>query len=172
LERAGWFVEREVQIGDPRRPGWIDVLAFHPSTRTLLIIEIKTRFDDMGGLERQLAWYQGEASAAARRRGWLPLRVMTAALFLATDANDRTMRDNARSIRQRFPARWRDLSMIVSGNGAVTTEGWAIAMIDPRSRAFAWCRPTVLDGRRSRARYRDSAEFLERPARSRACRGS
>jgi transcriptional regulator with XRE-family HTH domain len=171
LERSGWLVEREVQIGDPRRPGWIDLLAFHPIARTLLIIEIKTRFDDMGGLERQLGWYKEHAVAVARRRGWLPLRAMTAALFLATEENDQAIRDNAQSVRQRFPARWRDLAVVVSGEATVTTNGWAIAMIDPRSRASAWCRPTVLDGRRSAARYRDATDFLARPARLRACGG-
>ena len=170
LERSGWFVEREVQIGDPGRPGWIDLLAFHPTTRTLLIVEIKTRFVDMGGLERQLGWYERQALSVARRKWWLPMRVATAALFLATQANDLAFRDNAQSVKQRFPGRWRDLADVVSGKGAAA-DGWAVAMIDPRSRASTWCRPTVLDGRRSAARYRDAADFLTRPARIRTCRG-
>ena len=34
-----------------------------------------------------------------------------------------------------------------------------LAMIDPRSRVRAWCRPTVADGRRSQAPYRHIADF-------------
>jgi transcriptional regulator with XRE-family HTH domain len=162
LQRSGWEVEREVQIGHPRRPGWIDLLAFHPITRTLLIIEIKTWFNDMGGLERQLAWYGEHALAAARRRGWMPLHAATAALFLATEVNDQALRANARGIKQRFPVRWRRLAALTSGGPTESIEGWGIAMIDPRSRTATWCRPTVLDGRRSAARYRDSSDFLLR----------
>ena len=70
LERAGWLVAREVGFEDGRYRGWIDLLAYHPGTGTLLVIEVKTRLDDIGGLERSLDWYTRVASAAARRLGW------------------------------------------------------------------------------------------------------
>lgn len=57
LHRAGWTVAREVEIVHGRSHGWIDLLAFEPTTRTLVVIEVKTRLDDIGGLERQAAWY-------------------------------------------------------------------------------------------------------------------
>jgi len=171
LTRAGWQVEREVQIGDPRRPGWIDVLAYNPTTRTLLIIEVKTRLDDFGGLERQLQWYRRHAHAAARTFGWQAERVTTAALLLATEINDQRVRDNASSIRQRFPGRWRELAAIASADPTPSPGSWSLAMIDPRSRAATWCRPTVLDGRRSASPYVDVGDFLEhRTSRSRHCR--
>ena len=172
LARAGWQVEREVQIGDPRRPGWIDVLAYNPISRTLLIIEIKTRLDDFGGLERQLQWYRQHAQAAARRMGWQAEDVTTAALLLATEVNDQRVRENASSIRQRFPGRWRELAAIASGDPTASLATWSLAMIDPHSRASTWCRPTVLDGRRSAAPYVDVGDFLEqRTSRSALCRG-
>jgi transcriptional regulator with XRE-family HTH domain len=162
LERDGWHVAREVEIGDIRRPGWIDLLAYHPSTRTLLVIEVKTQIVDVGGLERQLTWYQHHAEAAARRRGWTVHRTLTAALFLATEANDMRLRENAGSFRQRFRFRWRELAAVVGGSEPRHGQGWAMAMIDPRSKARTWCRATVLDGRRSTAPYRHPADFLTR----------
>jgi hypothetical protein len=54
LEAAGWLVVREVRIESGRYLGWIDLLAFDPVTKTLLVIEIKTRLDDLGDLERTL----------------------------------------------------------------------------------------------------------------------
>ncbi len=49
-------------------------MAFDPRTRTLAVIEIKTQLDDLGQIERTLAWYEREAWAAARRLGWRPPR--------------------------------------------------------------------------------------------------
>ena len=58
LRGLGWATAREVEVVHGRSHGWIDLLAFDPRTQTLLIIEIKTRIDDLGGLERQLGWYE------------------------------------------------------------------------------------------------------------------
>ena len=66
---AGWIVRREVPIGTRERPGWIDILAFNPKTRVLLVIEVKTDLVDIGGLERQLDWYSGKRGASAPRLG-------------------------------------------------------------------------------------------------------
>ena len=159
LARNGWIVQREVQVGTPGRPGWIDVLAFNPETRVLLVIEVKTQLVDFGGLERQLGWYQREARRASRPFGWAPATVAPLALLLATQLNDERLRDNAASIRQAFPRRWRDAMRVIYGENPGQT-AWAIASIDPRSRVRDWCRPTILDGRRSSAPYRNVADFL------------
>jgi hypothetical protein len=158
LTKDGWIVRREVQIGNPARPGWIDVLAFHPETRVLLVIEVKTELNDLGGLERQLGWYSREARRAGKASGWEPVAVATAALVLATAVNDDRIRQNAVGIHQTFPRRWRDLMAIV--RGGEPGRGWGVALIDPRSRVRDWCRPTVLDGRRSQAPYRHIGDFL------------
>jgi len=159
LARDGWIVQREVPVGTPGRPGWIDVLAFNPETRVLLVIEVKTELVDFGGLERQLGWYVREARRAARRYAWVPISVEPVALLLATQLNDERVRDNGASIHQAFPRRWRDLMRVIRGEnpGGVA---WAIAFVDPRSRARDWCRPTILDGRRSSPPYRNIADFL------------
>jgi putative transcriptional regulator len=57
----GWQTRREVTIIRGRSRGWIDILAFDPRRRILLVVEIKTWLDDLGAIERQLDWYLCEA---------------------------------------------------------------------------------------------------------------
>jgi len=159
LIAEGWLVQREVQIGSPSRPGWIDILAFNPVGLVLLVIEVKTELIDLGGLERQLRWYVREAPRAATQFGWQPEALQGCVLLLSTSAIDDRIRENAAGVRQIFPRRWRDLVQVVRGE-TISGRGWGIAMIDPRSRVRNWCRPTVLDGRRRPAPYRHLAEFL------------
>jgi transcriptional regulator with XRE-family HTH domain len=150
-----WLVEREAQIGSPSRPGWIDILAFHPISRVLLVIEVKTELTDLGALERQLRWYVREAPRAATQFGWRAQVLHSCVLMLSTAVIDERIRENAPGIRQISPRGWRDLLQVVRGETA-TASGWGLAMIDPRSRVRSWCRPTVLDGRRRR-RHTDTS---------------
>lgn len=46
LAGAGWLTRREVTIVRGRMRGWIDLLAFDPRRRILLVVEIKTWLDD------------------------------------------------------------------------------------------------------------------------------
>jgi transcriptional regulator with XRE-family HTH domain len=78
LESLGWLVHREVEIAGGRSHGWIDILAFDPVTRTLLVIEIKTEIHDLGQIERTLGWYGREAWSVASGFGWRPAAVRTA----------------------------------------------------------------------------------------------
>lgn len=61
LEAKGWHVASEAEIGNDRSRGWIDILAFHPVTRLLLVIEVKTQIHDLGQIDRTLGWYEREA---------------------------------------------------------------------------------------------------------------
>ena len=56
LRAGGWLTAREVEIVQGRSHGWIDLLAFDPKTGTLVVIEIKTRLDAVGPVERQSWW--------------------------------------------------------------------------------------------------------------------
>ena len=171
LRSQGWHVRREVAIGTSQRPGWIDVLAWHPATGLLLVIEVKTELLDIGAVERQLHWYEREAPRAATRLGWRTKTVSSALVLLATGANDALVRQNARALVAAFPVRARQFAGVCDTGDASRQRGRAFAMIDPRSRARRWARSTILDGRRSPAPYANYADFVRR-GRGRPRRGT
>jgi transcriptional regulator with XRE-family HTH domain len=160
LRLSGWVAASEVEVGGDRSRGWIDILAFHPETGTLLVIELKTEIHDLGQMERSLGWYEREAFAAARRLGWRPRRAIGCLLLLASRANDERVASNRASIEDGFRIRARELGDIMGGRSIPSTRTRAIAMIDPASRRRAWCRPLWIDGRRTPAPYADYVDFL------------
>lgn len=160
LRRAGWETTAEVEVGGDRSRGWIDVLAFHPTSGVMLVIEIKTEIHDLGQIERSLGWYEREAWVVARRLGWRPSREIGCLLLLATAANERRIATNRASIQVGFPLRARHLGLVVNGEPAAGDTRRAIALIDPRSRRKAWCVALQIDGRRSPAPYLDYADFM------------
>lgn len=159
LERAGWLVAREVEVGGGRSRGWVDVLACHPRTGLVLVVEVKTELRDLGQIERSLGWYEREAWVSARRLGWRPRRVAGVLLLLATEANEDRLRSNREALDGGFPVRAVDLRRVVDGADA-GFDGRGLAMIDPRSKRRVWLRATRIDGRRSPAPYRDYADFM------------
>lgn len=161
LERDGWLVARETEIGGDRSRGWIDLLAFHVDTGLALVIEIKTEIHDLGAIERSLGWYEREAWAAARRIGWRPRAVAGCLLLLATASNDARARTNRAAFDHAFGKRAIDLAHVVAApDPASLRDGRAVAMIDPRSRRKRWLIALAIDGRRSRSPYVDYASFV------------
>jgi transcriptional regulator with XRE-family HTH domain len=169
LRRAGWEVRAEVEVGGDRSRGWIDIVAFQPASRIMLVIELKTEIHDLGQIERSLGWYEREASIVAHRFGWRPTRRIGCLFLLATQANDLRVAANRGSIEAGFPLRARHLAAILSGDEVPSeAAARAVALVDPHSRRRAWCRPLWVDGRRSPAPYLDYADFmrsLRRPGR-------
>lgn len=162
LQSAGWQVRREVRIDSGRYHGWIDLLAFHESSGTLLVIEIKTRIDDLGAIERSMDWYVREGRAAARGLGWRPTRVVPWLLALATDEVESQLRTNRTAIDSAFPIRAPAMDLLVGQPGADMSPGRGIALVDPRSRRSIWLIRTRLDDRRSEAPYRDYTDYMAR----------
>jgi transcriptional regulator with XRE-family HTH domain len=165
LGQAGWLVASEVEIASGKWRGWIDILAWHPTTGALLLIEVKTEINDLGQIERTLNWYEREAWAAATRRGWRPRRIVGCLLILSTEVVDQQTRDNREALDHGFPIRTPKLLELVD-TGALSMSGKArgLALIDPRSHRRDWLRRTRLDGRRSSAPYVDYIDFLRRAA--------
>ena len=164
LDGSGWLVEREVEIGGDRSRGWIDILAYHPGRRILLVIELKTEIHDLGAIERSMNWYQREALRAAKRFGWRPLVVGSALLVLQSVANDDRVVSSSAAFATGFPSRALELQAVIDGDSPISLRRF-VAMIDPRSRRAGWLRPTRSDGRRSTAPYVDyiDAARLLRP---------
>lgn len=88
LETAGWIVHVEVTFSRYGERGSIDLLAFHPATRVLLVVEIKTVIADVQGLLRPIDVKLRLAGGIARDLGWEP-RVVVPALVVSEDSTSR-----------------------------------------------------------------------------------
>ena len=161
LEMLGFLVQTEVEIGDGRTRGWIDLLAFHPNAALLVLDETKTELRDAGALQRQVAWYERESWRAAARFGWRPRTLVSCVTALFTSANDAAVQVNAGFYASVFPVRANELGRMLDYPEQVDRRpGRALALIDPRSTRRRWLRPTISDGRRSPPPYADYADFM------------
>ena len=100
-----WEVCLEVEIGNGRYRGWIDLLAFRSIDRALFCGEIKTEIDDLGRIQRTLAWYEREEWGAALRLGWRPKSATSGLLVLMSTENDARIQANRDALHEAFPAR-------------------------------------------------------------------
>ena len=89
LERWGWIVRVEVSYSHFGERGRIDLLAFHPPTRVLLVIELKSELVDVQSLLGSLDVKARLAPRIVERFGWTPRAVIPAIVFL----EDRTTRN-------------------------------------------------------------------------------
>ena len=157
LLRLGWDVRREITIVRGRLRGWIDLLAYDPTRRLLLIVEIKTWIDDVGSIERQLDWYIREGPAVARELGWRPTRTVGWVLALATIDVDEAIQRNRQVVDRALPGRAIELRQTLERGGHVPAAR-GIALIDPRNRRRNWILASRVDGRRTVAPYRTSSD--------------
>jgi DNA-binding XRE family transcriptional regulator len=162
LRRAGWEVQREVEVVHGRSHGWIDLLAFDPRTRTLLVIEVKTRLDDLGAVERQLGWYERSGLRLAREWRWRADRVAGWLIALASDEIDRAIRANSEALGAAFPMRADDMTRVPGGRLLPGPSSRGVALIDPSSRRREWLLKSRSDGRRTAAPYRGYADAARR----------
>ena len=163
LERDGWIVVVEVEIGSGRLRGWIDILAYHPVHRALLVIEVKTVLDDVGRLLRTLGWYTRSSRAAAAARGWRPTRIAWLVAVLATDEADARITANRWLLGRELPGAPDPMRAWIRDAAGPLPAG-VIGLIDPASRRDRWLlRPRSM-GRRSPTPYRDYRDAAARLA--------
>lgn len=161
LRGLGWDVRHEVEVGTGRFRGWIDVLGYRPSDRSLLINECKTDIVDVGAIQRSTSWYEREAWAAARRLGWRPVRTVVVLLLLDSAQIEARLRENRQLFESSFPGRAVELAPWIERPGP-RPPAHCMALIDPASRGQRWIRPSRLDGRRARSRYAGYADAAGR----------
>jgi transcriptional regulator with XRE-family HTH domain len=76
LAGAGWIVRPEVSYSSYGERGSIDVLAWHPEARILLVVEVKTSLNSVEEtLRRHDVKVRIAPSVARERLGWEPVRV-------------------------------------------------------------------------------------------------
>ena len=95
LRRYGWLVEAEVTFNHYGERGSLDLLAWQPARRLLLVIEVKTVIVDaqelLAGIDRKARI----AAVIARERGWRPVAVIPAVFVLDGSTARRRMAEHA-----------------------------------------------------------------------------
>jgi transcriptional regulator with XRE-family HTH domain len=105
-----WILAPEVSFSIFGERGVIDILAWHPRYRAVLVIELKTDLADVNDLvgtmdrRRRLAW------DIARNRGWDPLTVSTWVVVAASRTNRSRAAAHRTVLRNAFAADGRALS--------------------------------------------------------------
>lgn len=82
LRSAGWIVEPEASFNVFGDRGRMDILAFHPVARVVLVVEIKTRIEDAQDLLGRLDVKKRVAPKLAAERGWSVVSVAPAIFVL------------------------------------------------------------------------------------------
>jgi transcriptional regulator with XRE-family HTH domain len=168
LLRAGWVVDSEVPTGARSPTGWIDLVACRERDAALLIIEIKADLPDIGGLQRQVAWYEREAPYVARRLGWRAERIVVAVVCLDSASIAGQVREHQPLLAPAFPGDARSFASWLT-DPAMTFDGRRTLVVTDLAphRALALT-PSALQGRRTPPRYRDYADALSVLRRRRA----
>ena len=106
LRLGGWLVATEVSFNEFGERGSIDVLAFHPPTGALLVIEVKSVVPDLGGMLMTLDRKVRLARRIAHdQRGW-PATSVSRLLVLPEDRTARRrVADHAATFEIALPSR-------------------------------------------------------------------
>lgn len=98
-----WIFEPEVTFSIYGERGSIDLVAWNPRHRALLIIEVKASLADVGGLLRQTDRYRRLAMDVARTRGWRPLVIGVWVVLADGRTARRRLADHRAVLRSSYP---------------------------------------------------------------------
>ncbi|MEO8511689.1 MAG: helix-turn-helix transcriptional regulator [Chloroflexota bacterium] len=104
LRRHAWLSAAETTFSVYGERGSIDILAFHPPTGSLLVIELKTELVDVSGLLAAVDRYRRLAPELATRQGWQVQSVSCWVIFRDTATNRRRVAAHAGVLRSTFHA--------------------------------------------------------------------
>lgn len=100
---TGWETEPEVSFSIYGERGVIDILAWHPARRSLLVIELKTELVDLNDLMGSVDRKRRLAGDIARDRGWHPASISTWVAIADGRTNRRAVTAHAATLRTKFP---------------------------------------------------------------------
>jgi transcriptional regulator with XRE-family HTH domain len=146
LIEHGWLVDAETSFNHYGDRGRFDLLAFHPATGRLLIVEVKTELTDLQDLLGVLNVKERLAGRVATEHGWAATSVSTLLAVAGTDA--------ARKTVAAHPALFGSFT-IGRGQSAL----WTTALDRPR-RTLIW----VLPSRAGRSAWRAGRKRVRRHA--------
>lgn len=146
LRALGWDVAAEVSFSRYGERGAIDVLAWHPERRALVVIEVKSVTPDpqamLGGLDRKARL----GPAIARERGWEPVLVARLLVVGDTRTNRRRIEAHEATVRSVLPAGTREVQRWLADPGPPGIAGvWFVSDVRASDRNL---------GRRHRVRLR------------------
>ena len=105
LTDAEWEVVPEATFSTYGERGSIDVLAYHPPTGALLVIEVKSTVPDMQGMLSTLDRKVRLAPRIAAERGWMPSSVSRLLVIGEDRTSRRRLHDHAATVNQLMPLR-------------------------------------------------------------------
>jgi len=103
-ELSGWVHAPEVSFAIYGERGVIDILAFHPATGSLLVIELKTELVALENLLSTMDVRLRHATAIARERGWHAKSVSAWIVLTDTATNRRRAKAHQAALRAAFSA--------------------------------------------------------------------
>ena len=105
LRRAGWEVAAEVTFWIHGERGSIDVLAWHPASRIVLVVEVKSVVPDVQGMLAALDRKVRLALEIARGRNWSALTVSKLLVIGEGRTARRRVAAHEQTFLNEFPAR-------------------------------------------------------------------
>jgi transcriptional regulator with XRE-family HTH domain len=99
----GWQFEPEVSFSIYGERGIIDILAWHPGRRMLLVIELKTEVVDVSNLLGTMDQRRRLAPEISARFGWKPAAVSTWVVVADSRTNRRAVSAHANVLRAKMP---------------------------------------------------------------------
>jgi DNA-binding XRE family transcriptional regulator len=109
LVAAGWDVRPEVSFSHFGERGVVDLVAWHASTRTLLLVELKTELVDPNDLLAVTDRRRRLAAVIAAPFGWQPLQVGQWVVLGESRTNHRRLAAFRTALRAAFPADGRSI---------------------------------------------------------------
>ncbi len=106
----GWVFEPEVSFSIYGERGIIDILAWHPGRRMLLVIELKTEVVEVSGLLSTMDQRRRLASEIAARFGWKPVAVSSWVVVAESRTNRRAVSAHANVLRAKLPVDGRGIA--------------------------------------------------------------
>jgi transcriptional regulator with XRE-family HTH domain len=148
LSRAGWTVRPEVSFNHYGDRGRVDLLAFHPGLRAVLVLEIKSALGDIQETLGRLDVKLRLSSGLTRDAGWTDATLAIPALVIGDSRAARRIVDGYSALLAGFPMRGRPAT------------AWVRHPRLPAPRGLLWF-ATPVNGRT--ARFTDGQRVKKRP---------
>jgi hypothetical protein len=109
LSASAWECVTEATFNVFGERGSVDILAFHPEARVLLVVEVKSTIPDIGNLLIPLDRKLRLAPRLAMDRGWTALAFGRLLVVSEGSVNRRRIEAHAAIFRSAFPCRGREV---------------------------------------------------------------